>query len=83
MLAQCDVDYLRPVPYREESFAVTSRVTRVGERSFAIAGELRDGEAVLTSAHVVLVCVDAATGRSMPIPQDYRELLSSKVLTMN
>ncbi len=83
VLAQCDVDYVRPVPYREDSHTLTSRVTRVGQGSFEVSSELRDGETVLTRANVVLVAVDPASGGSAPVPEAYRALLESKVFTMN
>ncbi len=83
VLARCDVDYQRPVPYREEPYALTSRVTRVGTRSFEVTSELRDSASVLSRARVVLVAFDPVGGGSAPMPEPYRALLSSKVFTMN
>nr|WP_281363370.1 thioesterase family protein [Nocardioides perillae] len=83
VLAQCDVDYRVPVLFRPEPYDVRSRVAHVGRTSFVIENDLRDGDRSLATARVVLVGFDATTQRAAPLVEDYRSLLSSKVLTMN
>ena len=83
VLAQCDVDYLVPILFRAEPYDVWSRIAHVGRSSFVIENEVRDAGRVLARARVVLVGFDGATQRPAPLGEDYRALLSSKVLTMN
>jgi acyl-CoA thioester hydrolase len=83
VLAQCDVDYRAPVLFRPEPYDAWSRVAHVGRSSFVIENEIRDGDRVLSRARVVLVGFDASAQRAEPLVGAYREVLSSKVFTMN
>lgn len=63
VVAQIDVDYRRPVFFREQPYAVDSWVSKVGSTSFVIDGEIRDGATVLSRARVVVVAFDPTTQR--------------------
>jgi len=80
VLAQCDVDYLVPILFRPEAYDVRSWVSRVGNSSFVIDSEVRDGDQVLARARVVMVTFDPETQRAAPSPPEYRELLMRHVV---
>ena len=44
VVARTDIDYLAPLAYRREPYAVHSWVAHLGSRSFTIRSEVRDGE---------------------------------------
>jgi acyl-CoA thioester hydrolase len=82
VVAQTDVDYLRPILLREQPYDVWSAVTRVGSRSITIESEIWDGPrdsggAMLARARVVIVFFDLETQRSTPPPEGYREVLAA------
>jgi acyl-CoA thioester hydrolase len=58
VVARTDIDFLAPLAYRQEPYAVHSWVAHVGHRSFTIRSEVRDGDQVLASAVVVMVTFD-------------------------
>ncbi|HEY0891115.1 MAG TPA: thioesterase family protein [Nocardioides sp.] len=76
VVAQTDVDYLRPVHLRAEPYDVHTWISRVGTRSVTMSSEILDGEATLARARCVLVFFDTATGRSVVPPDALREVLS-------
>jgi acyl-CoA thioester hydrolase len=75
VVAQTDLDYLRPVPHRQEPYAVRSWVGHVGTRSFTIRAEVLDGKAVVARAGVVMVIFDQETQRPTDMPESQRERL--------
>ncbi|MFB9314215.1 acyl-CoA thioesterase [Nocardioides plantarum] len=82
VVAQTDVDYLRPILLRPTPYDVWSRVTRVGSRSMTIDGEIvggADGTEALARSRVALVFWDPETQRSTEPPEGLRELLSPAV----
>jgi acyl-CoA thioester hydrolase len=79
VVAQTDVDYVRPLLFRAAPYDVVSAVTRVGERSMTMESELRDGEEVLARARVVVVFYDLAAGRSTTPPPELRAQLLDRV----
>lgn len=64
VVAQTDVDYLRPLRFRAEPYDCRTSITRVGTRSMTVESEFGDGEAVLARAKVVVVFFDMVTSRS-------------------
>ncbi|WP_205475014.1 thioesterase family protein [Nocardioides sp. SYSU D00038] len=64
VVAQADLEYVRPMFLRPEPYDVWSWVSRVGERSYTIEAEISDGERAVARSRVVVVCVDPATGRA-------------------
>ncbi len=66
VVAQLDVDYKRPLIFRPEPYAVTSRVVRVGRSSLGLEAVIGDGETVLSRSQAVLVAFDLGSQRSRP-----------------
>jgi acyl-CoA thioester hydrolase len=79
VVAQTDVDYVRPLLFRAAPYDVVSAVTRVGERSMTMESEVRDGEEVLARARVVVVFYDLVAGRSTTPPPELRARLLAEV----
>ena len=75
VVARLDVDYKRPILFRPEPYVVQSWVTRVGNSSFDIASEIRDGEHVLSRARAAMVTFDLSTQRSRPLTDGERRRL--------
>lgn len=76
VVAQTDVDYLRPILLRPRPYDVWSRVTRVGTRSMTVDGEIDDGQHTLARSRVTLVFWDGETERSTEPDPALRELLA-------
>ncbi|GAB2444843.1 hypothetical protein GCM10027062_26520 [Nocardioides hungaricus] len=81
VVAQTDVDYLRPILFRPEAYDAWSWVSRVGTRSATIESQICDGDTVLARARVAMVFFDRGGQRSVEPPEPYlaalRTLLSS------
>jgi acyl-CoA thioester hydrolase len=75
VLAQSDVDYRRPVLFRQEPYECRSWVTAVGTTAMTLAAEIRDGDEVLSRCRTVAVCFDAVTQRPTPVPESLRAAL--------
>jgi acyl-CoA thioester hydrolase len=76
VVAQIDVDYRSPIFFREPPYTVETWVSRVGGSSFVVDGQIRDGDAVLSSARAVLVAIDPVTQR----PQKLRDAQRAALL---
>jgi acyl-CoA thioester hydrolase len=72
VVAKIDVDYRAPLFFREQPYAVDSWVSRVGNSSFVVDGEIRDGDVVVSRARVVMVAFDADTGRPVPLTESQK-----------
>ncbi|MGW2660453.1 acyl-CoA thioesterase [Nocardia tengchongensis] len=75
VVAQMDIDYLKPLPYRMEPVRIETWVTKIGTSSFALQQEIRDDNVVYSAAVCTMVAFDQATQRSRPLPDDQRLLL--------
>jgi acyl-CoA thioester hydrolase len=75
VLARIDVDYRRPILFRTEPYPIQSWVTRVGNSSYDIAAEIRDGETLLSRAQAVLVSFDLGTQSARPLREGERTAL--------
>lgn len=75
--ARCD--YRTPA-YFGETMRVGVRVTRVGRSSVDLAYRIaqRDSGRLVAEGHSVTVFVDPASGRSTPLPPDWREVLAAE-----
>jgi acyl-CoA thioester hydrolase len=78
VVAQTDIDYLRPLLLRPTPYDVWSRVARVGTRSFTVEAEIADGDEPLARARVAMVFFDAATQRSVEPDPAFRALLERR-----
>jgi acyl-CoA thioester hydrolase len=79
VVARTDVEYLAPILFRLEPYDVHSWVSSVGNRSFTIASEIRDGERVLARAQVVMVTFDPQAQSSTRMPEDQRHRLLAEL----
>jgi acyl-CoA thioester hydrolase len=79
VVARTDVDYRRPLLFRSSPYQLHSWVSHVGTRSFAIAGEIRDGGTVLATGEVVMVCFDKQTQRATDMPAAQRAALLAEL----
>jgi len=75
VVARIDVDYRRPMAFRQASYEVHSWISHVGNTSAVFVGEIRDGDSVLASTRVVTVGFDTSTQTSAPLPADHRNRL--------
>lgn len=75
VVASVNVDYKRPILFRPEPYIVESWVTRVGNSSFGMQSEIRDGLQVLSRAETVLVTWDVETQKSRPLSDLERKIL--------
>jgi acyl-CoA thioester hydrolase len=81
VVARTDVDYRRPMLFRLEPYEVHSWVSDLGNRSFAISGEVRDPRAdgeVLARCRVVMVAFDRETQRAADMAPDQRARLEQE-----
>ena len=76
VVARVNVDYKRPIRFRPEPYIVESWVTRVGNSSFVMQSEIRDGSQVLSRAETVLVTWDLGTQKSRPLTDQERTILT-------
>ena len=79
VIARTDIDYLAPLAYRQEPYAVHSWVSHLGSRSFTISSEVRDAGRVLARAVVVLVCFDPETQRTTAMAEHQRARLAREL----
>ena len=79
VVAQIDVDYKQAILFREAPYDCWTTVTHVGNKSFTMESEIRDGDRVLSRARVVVVFFDFATGRAAEPPAVYRDPLVASV----
>ncbi len=79
VVARIDVDYLRPLGFRNEPFEVHSWISHVGNTSAIYVSELRDQGSVLARTQVVTVGFDTTTQRSAPLPPDHVKRLRAEL----
>jgi acyl-CoA thioester hydrolase len=81
VVAQTDVDYVRPLLFRATPYECRSVITRVGARSMTIESEFLDGQSTLARARVVVVFFDLAGGRSTEPAPEVREALVARAVS--
>ncbi|MDQ6642543.1 MAG: thioesterase family protein [Actinomycetota bacterium] len=79
VVAQTDVDYLRPIMFGLEPYGVHSWISHVGEKSTVLVGEIRDGDQVLARSRVVMVAFDKDTQRSGQMNPAQRQRLADEI----
>jgi len=79
VIARTDIDYLSPLAYRQEPYAVHSWVSHLGSRSFTISSEVRDADRVVARAVVVLVCFDLETQTTTGMSEQQRARLEREL----
>lgn len=79
VVARTDVDYHKPILFRHDPYQVHSWVADVGNRSFTIAAEIRDGDVVLATGRVVMVTFDMDSQSSAVMTFDERTRLRAEM----
>ncbi len=77
VVARLNVDYKRPILFRSEPYAVESWVDRVGNSSFDIRAEIKDGDTLLSRAEAAMVTFDLKTQKARPLSTAERERLEA------
>jgi acyl-CoA thioester hydrolase len=75
VVARLDVDYKKPILFRSAPYAVESWVDRVGNSSFGLSAEIKDGDTVLSRAQAVMVTFDLEAQQARPLSAEERERL--------
>ena len=68
VVAQADVEYVRPMLLRAEPYTCWSDVVATGRTSMTVDAEITDGDTVLARSRVVVVFIDTETGRPTSPP---------------
>ncbi|GAB4011512.1 acyl-CoA thioesterase [Nocardioides ultimimeridianus] len=80
VVAQTDIDHLRPLAGRTSAYDCYTRLARLGRRSLTVESVIRDDDGVdHAAARVVLVVFDPVANRSVDPPPGYREVLETFV----
>ena len=79
VVARTDLDYLSPLTYRSQPYAVHSWVAHLGRRSFTIGSEVCDGDRVIARAAVVMVTFDPETQRPAEMTEEQRARLEREL----
>jgi acyl-CoA thioester hydrolase len=76
ILARVEIDFRAPLRSGDE-LEIGVRPVGVGTKSFELEYEVRSGDIVAAEAKTVLVSFDYETGRSVEVPQAWREALAA------
>jgi acyl-CoA thioester hydrolase len=76
ILARVEIDFRAPLRSGDE-LEIGVRPVGVGTKSFELEYEVRSGSTVAAEARTVLVSFDYETGRSVEVPQAWREALAA------
>jgi acyl-CoA thioester hydrolase len=75
VVAEMDIEYLRPLAYRPEPVRVETWVARIGTSSFGLSHEVHDGDTLHARAQSTMVAFDAGTSRARPLRSEERAVL--------
>jgi acyl-CoA thioester hydrolase len=76
ILARVEIDFRAPLRTGDE-LEIGVRPAGVGTKSFELEYQVRAGDTVAAEAKTVLVSFDYETGRSVEVPQAWREALAA------
>jgi acyl-CoA thioester hydrolase len=76
ILARVEIDFRAPLRTGDE-LEIGVRPVGVGTKSFELEYEIRTGDTVAAEAKTVLVSFDYETGRTVEVPQAWREALAA------
>lgn len=77
VVAQADVQYVRPIRHRVEPYDVRSWVTHVGTKSLVLTSELGDHGNIKARGRFVMVAFDLAEAKATALSPLWRSLLGS------
>ena len=82
VLGRNEIDYIEIIKLRDEVY-VNTRCEHVGNKSFTLSYEIfkiKDGKSVLcTKGRTILVCMDFETDKSVPLFEEWKELLEESL----
>lgn len=76
ILARVEIDFRAPLRLGDE-VEIGVRPAGVGTKSFELEYEVRSGDTVAAGAKTVIVSFDYETGRSVEVPESWREALAA------
>ena len=76
ILARVEIDFRAPIRMRDE-IEIGVRPAGVGTRSFELEYQVRSGDTVAAEAKTVIVSYDYESGRSVELPETWREALAA------
>ena len=76
ILARVEIDFRAPLRSGDE-IEIGVRPAGVGTKSFELEYEVRAGETVSAEARTVIVSFDYESGRSVDVPESWREALAA------
>jgi acyl-CoA thioester hydrolase len=76
ILARVEIDFRAPLRMGDE-LEIGVRPSTVGTKSFELEYEVRSGDTLAAEAKTVLVSFDYESGRSVEMPQAWREALAA------
>jgi acyl-CoA thioester hydrolase len=76
ILARVEIDFRAPLRMGDQ-IEIGVRPANVGTKSFELEYEVRSGDAVAAEAKTVLVSFDYESGRSIELPESWREALAA------
>lgn len=76
ILARVEIDFRAPLRMGAE-IEVGVRPSTVGTKSFELEYEVRDGDTIAAEAKTVIVSYDYESGRSVELPETWREALAA------
>jgi acyl-CoA thioester hydrolase len=76
ILARVEIDFRAPLRSGDE-IEIGIRPASVGTKSFELEYEVRSGDTVAATAKTVIVSYDYETGRSVDVPDTWREALAA------
>jgi acyl-CoA thioester hydrolase len=76
ILARVEIDFRAPLRMGDE-IEIGVRPSNVGTKSFGLEYEVRSGETLAAEAKTVIVSFDYESGRSVDLPQAWREALAA------
>lgn len=74
LVAHNEIDYKRPI-LLSDKIEIRTLCSRVGEKSFTIAYEVKCGEEICATGSSVLVCFNHPEQRTQAVPAGWREML--------
>jgi acyl-CoA thioester hydrolase len=76
LVARAECDYRQPITFSDRVFVIIE-IDRIGRSSFDLSYQLHNGAGrVFASARTVMVCFDAATATTVPVPNEFRQALT-------
>jgi acyl-CoA thioester hydrolase len=75
VVARNEIDYILPLEYQSDPVHMYLWVEHVGNATYTVGYELRDGDTVHMKAKTRMVTVDLETNRPVRIPEKMREYL--------